>query len=404
MVTRKRKLRICIFAHTFPLFEGDTTATFMGELAKGLAKNHTVTVLLPYDKNLKTKGRGYKVESFKYIYPDSWHKLGYARMLEGDRSVPLVNYLLSPFLYLFGFIALFRLVKKEKIDVISSHWTVPNGFIAAFVSFLTGVPYTTTIPGSDMYMGSKNFIFRWMVGVAVNSAKVTISDSQHYLDQLHALGFKPEKEKIIRYGVPADKFKPAVKDKKLVKSLGIKQSDKIVLAVGRMVAKKGFNYLIAAMPEVIGKNKNTKLVMIGDGLECTSLEKQVKKLGIADSVVFAGMVPFTEIATYYNTADVFVIPSVMDEDGNLDASPLVMMDAMMTGTPVVATKFAGSSDLVIDGKTGYLVKQKSSKEIARAINLLLKGDASKKLIRDIAVKSFSVKAISKKYERVFKEL
>lgn len=401
-------MRICIFTHTFPRFPGDTAAPFMGSLAEALVSlGHEVIVLTPFDQQISTEKRPYRLVTYRYIFPESLHKLGYSRTLKGDKSMSLGAYVLSTFLYFFGLLALLRLVGRERPDVISSHWIIPNGFLAALVSKVSGVPFTTTIPGSDVYLAGKNPLFSWMAVFAAKNADWVISDSRHYLQQLYELGFKPKKDTVIRYGVNTKKFKPTGKDKGILKKLGLQVSTPAIVAVGRMVAKKGFVYLIEAIPKVLQKVPEAKLVLVGDGDERKKLEKRTRELEISDSVIFAGTISYDELAKYYNLADVFVMPSIRDEGGNIDASPVAMMEAMACGTPVVATRFSGSSDLVEAGKTGYLVKDKDSAAIADSIVRLLFKKNKKQTQRDvrkIAVRNFSTKSVATRYIEIFRKV
>ncbi len=399
-------MKICIFVHTFPRFPGDTSAPFMSTFAEGLIKvGHDVTVLLPYDTKLGNNSkRPYKIRFYKYIIPDSLHILGYSRTLKGDKDLKLETYFLSPLLFLFGFFALLRLVRKEKFEVISAAWIIPNGFIAALVSKLTGVPFTVTIPGSDIYIGGKNLLFKSLVGFASKNASVVLADSAHYLGQLKKLGFNPRKTEVIRYGVDTQKFQPTKKDKSILKKFKVGQEIPIILAVGRLVAKKGFLYLIRAFPEILKKVPSAKLLIVGDGDQKEELLKEIKKFNIETQVIFAGTINYNELSKYYNLGDVFVMPSIKDEKGNVDASPVAMMEAMACGTPVVATKFSGSADLIKDGETGFLVKDKDSKEIASSVIKILKigkkGETRKK-VRKIAQDNFSNISVAKKYSSVF---
>lgn len=402
-------MRICIFTHTFPRFTGDTAAPFMGNLAEALSDlGHKVVVLAPYDQQIKKSvKRKYELRTYRYIFPDNLHILGYSRTLKGDKSMSLGTYLLSPFLYLFGFLALLRLVRREKIDIVSSHWIIPNGFIASLLSKIMEVPFTTTIPGSDVYLGSRNFLFRVLILFAARNAKWVISDSQYYLQQLYDLGFRPEKTAVIRYGVNMNNFKPTEKDRDILKRLGLTKGTPTIVAVGRMVSKKGFVYLIEAMPKVLKSVPAAKLVLVGDGDERKNLEQRTKDLGVKKAVMFAGTISYDELSKYYNIGDVFVMPSIRDEEGNIDASPVAMMEAMACGTPVVATRFSGSSDLVEAGKTGYLAKEKDSAAIANSIVRLLSKKNRKQTqrnVRKIAVSNFSTRSVATRYIEIFKEV
>lgn len=400
-------MRICIFSHTFPRFKGDNAAPFMSNLAEALSQEgHSITVLLPFDPKFESNDdRSYRVQYYRYIYPERFHVLGYSRTLRGDRGLKLEAYFLSPFLFLFGFLALFRLIKQTKIDIVSAHWIIPNGFIAALVSKLTGVPFIVTIPGSDVYLGGKNKLFRMMVNFAALTAKVVLADNNVYIKQLKKLGIHPKKTLVVPYGVNPEKFKPTKKNKKILYQLGIGGQDKIVLAVGRLVPKKGFIYLIKAMPDVFKKAVNVKLILVGDGDQKKELVECVKKLNIEKKVIFAGTIVYDKLTNYYNIADIFVMPSIKDESGNIDASPVAMMEAISCGVPVVVTKFSASNDFIEEGKTGYLVKEKNSREIARAIIALFNNSNKpdlKKIVRQKALENFSLESVAKKYTNILR--
>lgn len=402
-------MKIAVLTHTIPRFLGDPSAPFMDILSTAISKeDQKVMVIAPFDEKIDKKfKRQYKFTTYKYIYPDSLHTLGYSRTLKGDKSMTVTGYLVSPFLYLFGFLKLLKIVKEKKIDVVCSHWIIPNGFIAAIVSKITKVPFTITIPGSDIYLAGKNPLFKLMAGFAASNASYVISDSSHYLKQLNDLGYFPKKTAVIRYGVDTQKFKPTNKSEELLRNLGISKNNLVVLAVGRIVPKKGFIYLIKSIPEIIKKNHNIKFVIVGDGDQRKLLEDEVKKSGTEKNVIFAGTISYNELSKYYNLADVFVMPSIRDEKGNIDASPVSMMEAMACGAKVIATKFSGSEDLIINGKTGFLVKEKNSREIADSVIKLLSKKSSNNFrseVRRIAVKNFSSRSIAKRYIQIFKNI
>lgn len=381
----------------------------MGNLAKALGDSkNDFYVLVPYDPQMETENRGpFKIITYKYIFPEYLHILGYSRTFKSGKALSLTTYLLSPFMYFFALLALLKLVKREKIELINAHWLIPNGFIAALVKSITGIPLVTSIPGADVHMGGENEIFRQMVGFAIKRSNYLISDSLHYVKQLNELGFYPKNLKIIRYGVNTQIFKPILKNKALIGKLGLSLKDKIVLAVGRMVSQKGYIYLVQAFELVSQKNPYAKLVIVGDGYEKTRLEDEAKRLNVEKKVIFPGTISYDQLVKFYNIADVFAMPSIRDEEGNIDASPVAMMEAMACGVPVVATKFSGNEDLVISGETGFLVKEKSSKEIAQALIKLLSGHdrmKSRQKVRTIALNNFSIETVAREYIEIFNKV
>ncbi len=403
------KMKICILTHSFPRFEGDTATPFMGNLVTAMGSlGHDVYVLTPFDPLLVLRNRGpFSIIPYKYIFPDSLHILGYARTFKKGKGLSLFTYVIAPFMYFFALIALIKLVRKENIDVVNAHWIIPNGFIAQLAKFILNVPVVVSIPGADVHMGGENELFRRMVGISARGANHIVSDSTHYIDQLKELGFSPKYVSILRYGVNPDTFQPTAKDKTILTHMGVDEREKIILAVGRMIAQKGFIYLVRAFATVAKKVPNATLVMIGDGYEMPHLVKETKKLNLSDRVIFPGTISYDQLSRYYNIADVLAMPSIKDSEGNLDASPVAMMEAMACGVPVVATKFSGNDDLVIAGKTGFLVKEKNSIEIAQALVKLLKNKnraETQKQVRAIALQHFSVKEIAKKYVQIFQSI
>lgn len=398
-------MKICIFTHTFPRFPGDTPAPFMENLANSLVElGHKVFVLAPYDTKFSLIAkRKYKLVTYRYSLLDSLHVLGYSREFDSSKNLRVITYFLAPLLILFGFIALIKLIRREKIEIVSAHWIIPSGFMAALATLIARIPFTVTIPGSDIYLGGKNLLFRSMIAFAAKRAFFVLSDNSHYLNQLTDLGINPKRTSIIVYGADARKFTPMPKDKKILKKLGFKSNNQIILGVGRLVAKKGFIYLIRAMPSVFEKFPKARLIIVGDGEQKSSIKSEINILGISDKVFLVGTVSYDDLAKYYNLGNVFVMPSIRDEQGNIDASPVAMMEAMACGTPVVATKFSGSKKLIVEGKTGFLVQEKNSKSITRAIIKLLSiNQASmKKRVRKMAIENFSTDSTARKYTEFF---
>src|SRR3989344_1992686 len=204
-------MKMCIFAHSFPRFVGDTAAAFMDGFCEGLENNNNeVYALIPYDPKIARTDatQSYKVRSFRYIYPDSFHLLGYSRVLQSDQNIKLVMLILSPFYYIFGFIALLKLVKKEKIEIINAHWIIPGGTIAALVSYLTGVPLVVTVAGSDVYLATRAAIFKYMALFAASRAKYIVGGgSSLWTQDLINLGVDSKKtQHTIIYGVDPRRF------------------------------------------------------------------------------------------------------------------------------------------------------------------------------------------------------
>jgi len=411
-------MRVCLFTHTFPRFTKDVAAPFMDGVASGVVKaGNEVFVLTPYSKLFKKTKHSYKLVTYKYIFPRGLHKMGYSETLSDDKRLKLLVYFLSPLMFLFGTIALYKLVKKEKIDLINAHWILPNGFIACLVSKLTGVPVVSTLPGSDVYMADKNFLFRTMARFATyNSIAVTSNSSQLLNDLVRICSKDKRKQKILSkkfstiiYGVNPVKFKPTrIKLGEIKKKFDIGEKDKVVVGVGRLVAKKGFRYLIKASTTVLKKFPNVIFVVIGEGDERELLEATARKLGVMDHFRFPGWVNYEDLIYYYNLGDIFILPSVRDEEGNLDDQSVSVVEAMACGKPIVTTDFPGYRLVVKEKENGYLVKEKKYDQIAQALIKLISSEKIRtnmgKASRQLVLKYFSWEAIGKQYSSLFEKL
>lgn len=396
-------MKVCVLTHTFPKHKEDSTAAFMHSFVMGVIKSgNDVVVLTPYSPTLRKESFDYKIVSYKYIWPEKLHLLGYSSDLkEGMKLKPKI-YFLAPFLLLSGILHLYQLCKREKIDVISSHWILPNGLIAAVVSRMIGIPYIVTLPGSDVFVAKKNWLFRFLAIYAANGASTVVADSPKFLETLRSLGPKIQNSEIIPYPVDIDKFKPLRKSViPLRKILGLPNDSIIVLCVGRLVQKKGFKYAIMACSKLMHKNKNIYQVIVGDGDLRKELEDLVLKLKLKKRIIFVGNIERNELLLYYNMADIFVMPSIKDKDGNIDDQPVSLIEAMSCGKPVIATNFPGISLTVANEKNGFLTPQKNILAIRHALEKLIKSKELRMRMgresRRIVLDKLGIEKIGKRY-------
>ena len=151
-------------------------------------------------------------------------------------------------------------------------------------------------------------------------------------------------------------------------------SDTKIIFVGNLRPEKGLSYLIEAMEYIAKKDINSRLLIVGEGPQKENLEKLVTKLNINDRVTFSGKAATDEVPVYLKNSDIFVLPSLQE------GFPNVLLEAMASGLPVVATDVNGINEIIEDCKNGFLVESKNSKEIAEKILLLLEDDDLRKRI------------------------
>lgn len=403
-------MKICVLTHSFPRNSQDVAAAFMKEFCDGLIENGNEVILLtPYDPVFKREGDKFKIFTYRYIWPSYFHQIGYSRSMEADISLKPFNYLLAPFLIFFGTVSLYRVVKKEKVELISVHWILPNGIMALIVSILTGIPYTVTLPGTDAYLASKNKFFGLLAKLVAQRSSALFSNSRWHLEKILRLGVKVPINEVITYPVDIKKFIPLKNGfENLRGKYNLTKNTFVVLAVGRLVYKKGFEYLIEALPEVIKKYPNLKVIIGGEGDLYSDLVALAKKLRIEKQVFFPGNLRRDEIIYYYNLADVVVTPSIIDEGGNIDGRPLVILESMACGKPQIVTNLPGISDALQNGVNALLVPQKDSKAISKALFQIITSKALRDKMsgenRKLAEDKLSTKRIGELYTYFFKKI
>lgn len=144
-----------------------------------------------------------------------------------------------------------------------------------------------------------------------------------------------------------------------------------VLCVATLEENKGVEYLVAAFAEVWKHTRHVELRLVGDGSLRSKLTAQVKGLGLEEAVTMPGFVNHDQLAKEYQAAHLFCLPSVTSSTGLREGIPTVLVEAQATGLPTVSTWHAGVPEVVIDGQTGFLVKERDTDELAeRLIHLV----------------------------------
>ena len=144
----------------------------------------------------------------------------------------------------------------------------------------------------------------------------------------------------------------------------------LIVAIGRLIAKKGFADLIRACRLLMERGKLFRCEIIGEGPLEEELHKQIVQLDLQDRVGLPGAKPQHEIREHLAAGSAFVLPSVVDPDGGMDNLPTVIMEAMAAGLPVISTAIGGIPEMVIENETGFLVPPGDIVALARAIERL----------------------------------
>lgn len=372
-------MKIGVLTHNYPRFAGDFSGTFVEALCRELVRQGAaVSVLAPYDPaycRTPADLGGVELVTYRYVWPASLHRLGYARSMRADLAMKGESYLLGALLFSAGQAAVSLWVARTRPDVLHAHWVLPNGYLAAGPARRHGIPLVVSIPGSDALVAGQNPIFRRMARRALATAGLITANSADLRDvAVQELGADPARFDMIIYGVDADAMRPdPARGAALRARLGLAPEAVVLVGVGRMVPKKGFDGLIRALPllDTAPNGAPVELVLVGNGDSRAEWEQLARTLGIADRVRFTGNVPYDQISDYYNLADIFVMPSAKRPADGLN---VCVLDAMACGKPVVASTVAGNPLVVTDGDNGLLVPEQDPPALAAALTRLVNDD------------------------------
>ncbi len=382
------KKKILITTSTFPRWVGDTEPRFILDYAKALNEYYNVTVLAPSAPDTKTQEalEGVNVIRYRYFPIKKWENLCYPGAIVPRIRQKKIRALLVPFLMTSLY---FNIIKHAKnADLVHSQWFIPQGILQSFIN----KPYIITGHGTDVTTLNKS-IFRTLKKHAALKAKHVVTVSERLKNIIKDFsGITEEKVSIIPMGCNTKAFGQTHRKENF-----FEQGDrKVVLFTGRLVEVKGVEYLIEAV-----KNLDVLLVIVGSGPLQESLQKQAEP--IADKVQFLGSKTHDELKTIYASADMFVAPSITASDGSQEGFGLVIIEAMASGLPVIASHSGGIVDIIQHEENGLLCPEKDIRQIAKNIvRLSTDTDCYKKLQKngyETALK-YDYSEIAKQYKEI----
>jgi len=266
---------------------------------------------------------------------------GYKKL--GDQQLKIVN----------------KIITKNKLDfdLIHSHFTWTSGYVGKKLKEIYEVPFILTVHENQEWFlkeyhskfekiydtwGSANAIIR------VN--KIDIPLLEQFNKNIYYIPNGFSKEKFFRI----DKTKAK-------NDLGIANEKKVLFSLGLLIERKGFQYLIDAIKEVIVTHDNILCIIGGQGKIRTYLERKIKNLSLADYVKLVGFIPDKNVNLWMNAADIFVLPSLSE------GTPTVLFEALGCGKPFVGTTVGGNSEIINSEDYGLLGKPADARDLAEKI-------------------------------------
>jgi len=389
---------------SYPRFPGDSVGTFMEPIARGVAaRGHEVHVVAPWHPRL-TRGTvedGVHFHFFKYAPLPSLNVFGYAAGLRADVRLRGSAWVAAPLALAAGWFKAMRVAQKRRATVMHGHWVVPGGVIAAAAR--PRLPLVVSLHGSDVFVAERTPAARGAARRVFARAGFVTACSADLASRAVALGAASERLEVVPYGVDVERFMPSADARsRLRRESGIGADVPLLVAAGRLVRKKGFEYLIDAMRLVPAP---AQLAIAGGGDLAAELRARAADAGVADRVRFLGDVTQDTVAGWFAAADVAVVPSVRDDSGNVDGLPNTVLEALASATPVVATAAGGIGSVIAPGATGVLVPERDPAALARAIADLLADPARRAVIggaaRDAVARRFGWAAAAARFEAAY---
>lgn len=327
-----------------------------------------------------------------------------------EEGIKVINLKMNSIFDFTVFFKLYRIIKKEKIDILHNHGFRPEIYGALVGRFAKCKGILATIhhnPAVDIPIdygyiigGIMNFLRQGVAFFCEDVLVALTEDAKRGLIKLH---FPEEKIRIIPTGsnpyLFTRKRNNLTREEVLLK-FGIPKDKFVVGTIAVLKPRKGLSYLIKAAKKVIEKYQDVRFLIIGSGPLEKKLKGEVKSLGLQEYILFQNY--YECIADIYKSINLFVLPSLTE------GIPAVLLEAMAFGVPIVATQVGGIPEMIENGVSGILVPPKNSEVLADAIIKIYENPhftlEMAKNARIQFEKHFTAEVMARQYEKVYEEL
>jgi len=398
-VTNTQKPRLLIVSTTFPRWKDDPgPAPFVFHFAKAMLGHFQVTVLAPHHRGAAAEEDmdGVRVKRFRYAWPDSLELLGDGAGIRNNMRKGAGHAALAGPLVAAEHIAIAREVRPGRYDFINSHWLVPSGLLVSLAA-PRSIPHVITVHAADYDLLRKLPGGDGMIRFMASRARAIVCVSRRFADEIE--GIVGGRTEVVTRPMGVDVATFAGGDEEQPSRLKevVGPGSRVVLFVGKLSPKKGVEVLIRAAAMLKHKAADARFVIVGDGELRGELERLAVELGVDEVVSFIGAVPNRELGALYRAAWVVAVPSVQDERGETEGMPVVILEALASGTPVVASDLCSApEDLVGRGVVEF--EAGDAEALAGRLGEALAGDV---VVDEKVVARYDLKAVADRYASLF---
>ena len=389
-------MRVLHITTAFPREQGDVITPWLVELLKRLrAEGVDAEVLTSSYKGAPDQVfEGIPVHRFRYFFR-RWENLTHEETAPDRMRKSLLYKLLPLFFVAAGMLAAWRLARRRGYDVIHVHWPLPLAALGWAAARAAGAPTVTLFYGVELrWVAGGLRALRWFLRWAIRRSTEVVAISSYTANEVMKLVDCPVE--VIPYTFELT-HAPAAAERAPRQGFEI-------LTVGRLVERKGVVHLVEALA-LLPAELSARLVVIGEGPELPRIRARAEALGVADRVDLRGRQPDDALKAAYASADVFVLPAIVDARGDTEGLGVVLLEAMNFGVPVIASASGGIVDIVIDGETGLLVPPANDTALTAALGRIAADPALARRLgsegRHFVRTRFSWEAIVSRWQGVY---
>lgn len=251
-----------------------------------------------------------------------------------------------------------RKMRKDRVTFVNSHFADAAASFALLTSRVLNIPYAVTAHAYDVFTPQTNLAEKLKYACFILTC--TYFNKSTFVDNFTDV--ERYKIHVFYHGIDTTRFQRKEKTK---------TENFEILSVGRLVPKKGFPTLIQSCAQLKAKGFSFRCRIVGGGPQRERLERLIIQNHLQDCVELVGTVPPNQIFSFYEKADLFVLPCEVEENGNRDGIPNVLAEAMAMNVPVISTPVSGIPELVEHDRSGVLVNSRHPDQLAEAIEKLI---------------------------------
>lgn len=273
-------------------------------------------------------------------------------------------------LYLRFFASGLMLAVRNRFTAIHAGRVLPEGLCGLAIARLTGHPLVIYAHGEEITDWKHHP--RRLRGMqrAYRGADCVIANSDFTRQELIAIGVSPDRITILNPGVDLNRFHPGYETEDLRRQIGLAPGQRLILSVGRLTRRKGFDQVIAALPGLLASGIDAHHAIIGIGEDEAYLREQARLAGVEARVHLLGHVDAADLPRWYCAADVFAMPN-RAVGNDTEGFGMVFIEAAACGTPSVAGLAGGTGNAVLDGETGLRVEGADATAVFDALRTML---------------------------------